>query len=87
LLQRAGLRVGRVHTVAIERTQPLAEPDRAYFDETIFRGTWGERLRPFLTDGEWQALCHNTDPASAGYCLDREDFHHIQTLTVCVGHV
>ena len=24
--------------------------------------------------------------ASPGYCLDREDFHHIQTLTVCIGH-
>jgi len=83
LLQRAGLRVGRVKTIAIERTQPLTDADRAYFEETIFRGTWGERLRPFLTDGEWQALCHYTDPASADYSLDREDFHHIQTLTVC----
>ena len=83
LLQRAGLRVGRVHTLVVERTQPLTESDRAYFEETMFRGTWGERLRPFLTDGEWQALCHNTGPASADYCLDREDFHHIQTLTVC----
>ena len=86
LLQRAGLRVGRVHTMAIERIQPLTESDRAYFEETIFRGTWGDRLRPFLTDGEWQALCHNTDPASPDYCLDREDFHHIQTSHVCEAY-
>ena len=86
LLQRAGLRVGRVNTITVERTQPLTEADRAYFEEAIFRGTWGERLRPFLTDGEWRALCHNTDPASADYSLDREDFHHIQTLTVCEAH-
>jgi SAM-dependent methyltransferase len=86
LLQRASLRVGRVQTVVIERIQPLTEADRAYFEETVFRGTWGERLRPFLTDGEWQALCHNTDPASPEYCLDREDFHHLQTLTLCEAY-
>jgi SAM-dependent methyltransferase len=86
LLQRARLRVGRVRTVVIERTAPLTDVDRAWFEETVFRGTWGERLRPFLTDGQWQALCHNTDPASSAYCLDRDDFHHLQTLTVCEAH-
>lgn len=86
LLQRAKLRVGRVHTLVIERVQPLTPADHAYFEEAIFRGSWGERLRPFLTPEQWQALCSNTDPASVDYCLDREDFHHIQTLTVCVGH-
>jgi SAM-dependent methyltransferase len=86
LLRRAGLRVGLVRTLVIERVQPLSEIDCAYFEEAIFRGTWGERLRPFLTGEQWQALCNYTDPASPGYCLYREDFHHIQTLTVCVGH-
>lgn len=86
LLQSAGLRVGRIRTVVIERWQPLSQSDREYFEETVFRDTWGERLRPFLTQEEWRALEHNTHPASAGYCLDRADFHHIQTLTVCEGH-
>jgi SAM-dependent methyltransferase len=86
LLQRSGLRVGRVHTIVIERVQPLSDADRGYFEEAIFRDTWGERLRPFLTDAQWQALRRNTDPASQAYCLDRADFHHIQTLTVCMGH-
>ncbi|HET9862020.1 MAG TPA: methyltransferase domain-containing protein [Steroidobacteraceae bacterium] len=86
LLRRAGLRVGQVRTLVIERVQPLSEIDCAYFEEAIFRGTWGERLRPFLTREQWQALCNYTDPASPGYSLDREDFHHLQTLTVCVGH-
>jgi SAM-dependent methyltransferase len=86
LLQRAGMRVGRVRTVLIERVQPLTEADRAWFEEVMFRGTWGERLRPFLSPAHWQALLQNTDPASPEYCLDREDFHHIQTLTVCIGH-
>lgn len=86
LLQRAGLRTGRVRTVIVERVQPLSEADRGYFEETIFQGTWGERLRPWLTPGQWQALRQNIDPSSPDYCLDREDFHHLQTLTVCVGH-
>jgi len=86
LLQRAKLRVGRVRTLVIERVQPLNDEARAYFQETIFRGSWGQRLRPLLTHEQWQALCANTDPASPDYCLDRADFHHIQTLTVCEGH-
>ena len=83
MLQRAELRVGRVRTLVVERTQPLSEADRAYFEETIFRGSWGERLRPYLSPAQWQALRNNIEPAAAGYCLDREDFHHLQTLTVC----
>jgi SAM-dependent methyltransferase len=83
LLQRAGLRVDRVRTHVVERVQPLTPADCAYFEDAIFRGSWGERLRPFLTSAQWQALCNNTDPASAEYCLGREDFHHLQTLTVC----
>ena len=87
LLQRAAMRLGRVRTVVIERVQPLADADRDYFEEAIFRDTWGERLQPYLSPNEWQALRHNIDLASAGYCLDREDFHHLQTLTVCEAFV
>jgi SAM-dependent methyltransferase len=86
MLQGAGLRVGRVRTVVVERVQPLTEADRAYFEETIFSGSWGERLAPFLSVPQWHALQRNIDPESPEYCLDREDFHHVQTLTVCVGH-
>lgn len=86
LMKGAGLRVGRVQTVVIERVQPLTETDRAYFEETIFKGTWGERLIPFLGARHWQGLRQNIDPASPQYCLDREDFHHLQTLTLCEGH-
>ena len=82
LVKRAGLRLGRVHTVTIERVQPLSQADREYFCETIFKSTWGDRLRPWLTPEQWQALRRSTDSASEEFCLDREDFHHIQTLTV-----
>ena len=30
-------------------------------------------------------LRRNCDPSSADYCLERADFHHLQTLTVCEG--
>ena len=82
LVKRADLHLGRVHTVTIERVQPLSQADRDYFSETIFQGTWGDRLRPWLTTEQWQALCRSTDSASDEYCLNRDDFHHIQTLTI-----
>jgi ubiquinone/menaquinone biosynthesis C-methylase UbiE len=83
LVKRAGLRLGRAHTITIERVQPLSEADRTYFSETIFQASWGERLRPWLSAAQWDALRHNIDSTSPAYCLDRDDFHHIQTLTVC----
>lgn len=86
LIQRAGLRLGRVCTLTIERVQPLSDEDRAYFAEAIFEGSWGERLRPFLAPELWQKMCRNTQRDSPDYCLNRDDFHHIQTLTLCVGH-
>lgn len=87
LLDLAGYRDVRVRTVVIERVQPLSAADVAYFQETMFAGTWGERLRPFLDESEWDALRRYTDPQSDEYCLNRRDFHHLQTLTVCEGHV
>jgi len=86
LIRRAGLRLGRVRTLIIERVQPLSDDDRAYFSETMFEGSWGERLRPFLVPEVWQRLRRNIQRDSPDYCLDRDDFHHIQTLTLCVGH-
>jgi hypothetical protein len=86
LMKRAGLVVDQVRTVNIERVQPLSPADRAYFEETIFAGTWGERLRPYLTATQWHDLERNTWRDSDAYCLGRDDFHHLQTLTVCVGH-
>jgi SAM-dependent methyltransferase len=86
MVRRAGLRPGRTQTVTLERVQPLSDADRDYFAATVFEGYWDERLRSYLPEPYWSALRNNVDPASPGYCLDRDDFHHIQTLTVCVGH-
>lgn len=86
LLQTAGFRRGRVRTYVIERVQPLAAEDRTYLETTLFADTWGARLQPYLLPSEWEALRRQTDPESDDYCLDRPDFHHLQTLTVCEGH-
>jgi SAM-dependent methyltransferase len=85
LLDQAGFRRGRVRTYVLERVQPLAPADRDYFETAIFAETWGERIQPYLLPDEWAALRRYTDRYSKDYCLDRSDFHHLQTLTVCEG--
>ena len=84
-LQAAGFRSLRTRTYVIERVQPLSDADRDYLRAAIFEGTWGERLDPYLDADERDRLRRNCDPSSAGYCLERADFHHLQTLTVCEG--
>ncbi len=86
-VKRAGLRDVRAHTLMIERTQPLTSLDREYFIECVFQGYWGERVRPFLSADDWRELQALTDPASPAFCLDRPDFHHLQSYTVVTGLV
>ncbi len=85
--KHAGLREARAHTLMIERTQPLSPLDREYFIECVFQGYWGERVRPFLSADDWRELQALTDPASPVFCLDRPDFHHLQSYTVVTGLV
>ena len=84
-MHAAGFRDVRVHTHVIERIQPLAPSDRDYFRVAIFEGAWGSKIRPYLAAEEWDKLQRYCEPGSREYCLDRADFHHIQTLTVCEG--
>jgi len=83
LANEAELTVRRVRTIAIERIQPLTTADRRYFEEAIFEGTWGARIHAYLSADERDRLARSCTPGSPEYCLDRADFHHIQTLTVC----
>ncbi len=85
LLQRAHLRHIEMHTFTIERIAPLGSADEAYLLEAIFRGTWGERLRPYLSAGDFEQLSHLCDPADERFALKRSDFHFLQTLTLAVG--
>lgn len=86
LVSKAGLTVKRVQTIAIERVQPLSAADRAYFEEAVFESTWGERIHAFMTSDERTRLARNCTRGSGEYCLDRADFHHLQTLTLCECH-
>lgn len=86
-VKRAGLRDVRAHTLMIERARPLSALDREYFIECVFQGYWGERVRPFLSAEDWRALQALTDPGNSAFCLDRPDFHHLQSYTVVTGLV
>jgi len=85
LMRSAGFREVATRTYIVERTQPLRAADRDYLRHAIFEGAWGEKVLPYLSPDERARLRLNCDPASPEYCLDRKDFHHIQTLTLCEG--
>ena len=72
-------------TFVIERTAPLARADEEYLIEAIFRGTWGERLRPYLATADYEALRRLCAPDAPEFALRRCDFHFIQTFTLVVG--
>lgn len=87
LLPRAGLRDIKVRTFMIERLSPLGAADEDYLLEAIFRGTWGERLRPYLAADDYEELTRLCDPQHADYALRRSDFHFLQTFTLAAGTV
>ena len=87
LLRRAALSNVRVQTFVIERVSPLNDADQAYLLEAIFRDTWGERLRPYLTREDYDELTTLCDPRHPGFALRRADFHFLQTFTLAVGQV
>jgi len=72
-------------TLVIERTAPLGHADHQYLLEAIFKGTWGERLRPYLPPADYDALRRLCAPDDPGFALRRADFHFIQTFTLIVG--
>jgi SAM-dependent methyltransferase len=87
LLRRAALCEVRAHTSIIERVSPLSPADERYLLEAIFRDTWGERLRPYLSAEDFAELTALCDPRHPSYALQRADFHFLQTFTLAVGQV
>jgi ubiquinone/menaquinone biosynthesis C-methylase UbiE len=87
LLRATGLRNVTVRSWLIERVAPLSAADEAYLLETQFRGTWGERLRPYLSAADFAEVARLCDPTDRGYALRRPDFHFLQTLSVASGQV
>lgn len=86
LLHSAGLHDVRAHTVVIERIAPLTRFDEDYLFQTIFRGTWGERLQPYLAPEDYAELSRLCDPRSPAFALRRPDFHFLQTFTLITAH-
>jgi SAM-dependent methyltransferase len=87
LLRNAALHNVTVQSFIIERVSPLNPADEAYLLEAIFRGTWGDRLRPYLSGKDHAELTALCDPTHPAYALRRADFHFLQTFTLAVGEV
>ena len=87
LLQQAKLCNIQVRTHVIERVAPLQEADEQYLLDAIFRGTWGERLQPYLSREDFAQLTRLCSPEHAEFALRRPDFHFLQTFTVATGEL
>ena len=74
-------------TYMIERVSPLRPADEAYLYEAIFRDTWDERLRPYLTPEDYAELTSLCNPQHPEFALRRPDFHFLQTFTLAVGEI
>lgn len=85
VLRSAGIGNVMARTFVIERLSPLGPADRDYLLDTIFRNTWGERLRPYLSGADYAELERLCDPAGSHFALERPDFHFIQTFTLATG--
>jgi SAM-dependent methyltransferase len=85
LLRQAGLSQICARTFVIERLSPLDASAHAWLLEAIFRGTWGERLQPYLTTADYQELIELCDPQHPRFALRRPDFHFLQTFTLAVA--
>jgi ubiquinone/menaquinone biosynthesis C-methylase UbiE len=86
MARSARLRNVQAHTLLIERISPLSPADEQYLAEAVFRNTWGERLRPFLSTRDFAELQRLCAPDSPDYALQRPDFHFLQTLTLVSGN-
>jgi SAM-dependent methyltransferase len=87
ILRKAGLQNVTARTVMIERVSPLDAASEAYLGDSTFRGTWGERLRPYLSAVDYEELAGLCDSTNASYALRRPDFHFLQTFTLAIGEI
>ena len=84
-LRAIALRGVTVRTVVIERISPLRPADEAYLLEVIFRGTWGERLRPSVRAPTTPSLSAFAIRTPSQFALRRPDFHFLQCFTLVIG--
>jgi len=87
VLRGAGLRKIIARTLIVERVGPLSAADEAYLTQAIFRDTWGERLRPYLSEDDYAELTRLCDPQHPQFALRRPDFHFLQSFTLAIGEI
>jgi SAM-dependent methyltransferase len=85
VLRAANLQNVAARTVVIERVSPVDAATERYLVDTIFEGTWGARLRPYLTDDDYAELACVCDPLHSRFALRRPDFHFLQSFTLAMG--
>lgn len=83
----AGLAEVTARSVLIERISPLRAADREYLLESVFQGTWGARLEPYLSPADYAELRALCDPNGGRFALERPDFHFLQSFTLVTGAV
>jgi SAM-dependent methyltransferase len=87
LLRGAGLANVSARTWPLERISPLDPATTAYLRDVIFRDTWGERLRPYLSLDDYQQLARLCDPHAVEYALRRPDMHFLQTFSLVTAEI
>jgi SAM-dependent methyltransferase len=87
MLRQAQLRGVAARTVVIERVSPVDGATESYLAEAIFRATWGERVRPYLSEDDYARLVRMCDPRDLLYALKRPDFHFLQSFTLAMGEI
>jgi SAM-dependent methyltransferase len=87
VLRAANLRNVAARTILIERVSPMDAATERYLLDTIFRDTWGERLRPYLSGDDYAELGRLCDPQHPQFALRRRDFHFLQSFTLVTGEV
>jgi SAM-dependent methyltransferase len=87
IVRAANLQNVTVRTILIERVFPVDRDTERYLLDAIFRDTWGERLRSYLSDDDYAELVRVCDPQHPQFALRRADFHFLQSFTLAVGSV
>jgi SAM-dependent methyltransferase len=87
VLRAANLRNVAARTLLIERVSPVDAATERYLLEAIFKDTWGERLRPHLSNDDYAELACLCDPQHPRFALRRPDFHFLQCFTLVTGEV
>jgi SAM-dependent methyltransferase len=87
ILHRANMRNITARTIVIERLSAMDPATESYLSNAIFRDTWGEHLRPYLSDDDYAELCRLCDPQHPQFALHRPDFHFLQSFTLAVAEI